>query len=256
MSHTRDYAATERFSDRVSDYERYRPGYPTELIDWIMQSAELRIGDTVADIGAGTGLFTRDLVAAGLKVLAVEPNAPMRGVAERQLGAIAGFVGVDGSAERTALANGSVRLVTAAQAFHWFDPVSTRVEFKRILEPGCGVALIWNVRRMSSAFAVAYEQLLLRRCADYADGVPAQADPKAVAEFFAPAECRSACFDYTQHLDYAGLCGRLLSSSYTPKEADPARTRLLADLQGLFDQYAQAGTVCFEYDTRVFFGLI
>jgi SAM-dependent methyltransferase len=208
----------------------------------------------VADIGAGTGLFTRDLLWARLKVFCVEPNAPMRAVAVRRFGATEGFAEVNGSAEWTTLPPRSVRLVTAAQAFHWFDRPAARSEFARILEPGGGVALIWNVRRIESAFAQAYERLLLTHCPDYAEGVPVQADPAIVAEFFAPAAALSERFDYMQRFDYEGLRGRLLSSSYTPKPDDPARGPLLDALQQLFETHAEAGTVCFEYDTRVFYG--
>lgn len=255
MKSPADWQPTSRFSDRVDDYERYRPGYPVALRDWLALRAGLRPGAPVADIGAGTGLFTRELLEAGLQVTAVEPNAAMRAVAERQFAGHPGFRSVEGTAERTTLDDRSVELITVAQAFHWFEPAATRAEFERILRSEGSVALIWNVRRIDGAFAQAYERLLLETCPAYADGVPVQADAARVAAFFAPAEAEPASFDYEQRLDFDGLRGRLLSSSYTPKAGDPRRAPLLDALRSLFDRHADStGRVRFGYDTRVFFG--
>ncbi len=256
MNDVRDYSPTSRFSDRVRDYELYRPGYPSAVTDWLIQVAGLQAGDWVADVGAGTGLFTRDLLQSGLRVYGVEPNGPMREAAATQFSSDDRFKAVDGSAEQTTLPNRSVRLVSAAQAFHWFDPPRARAEFARILAPGCGVALVWNVRRVQQAFAHAYEQLLQQHCVDYAGGVPTQADPAVVAAFFAPAKAIVRQFVSVQQFDYDGLRGRLLSSSYTPKEGDPARAPLLAALRDVFNAHSVDGHVSFEYDTKMFFGIL
>ncbi|WP_293374423.1 methyltransferase domain-containing protein [Nevskia sp.] len=244
------YRPTERFGDRVDDYRRYRPGYPGALTRWLIAEAVLDAGDAVADIGAGTGLLTRDLLAAGLHARAVEPNAPMRAAAEADLGHYPGFSSVDGTAEATTLAAASVKLVTAAQAYHWFQPEAARAESIRILVPGGHAALIWNVRRIDSRFAEAYETLLMARCPDYAAGQPHQASVADIARYFGPATTRHVDFDYQQHFDFEGLKGRLLSSSYTPKPGDPAREPLCDALRTLFDQYQQDGQVAFGYDTR------
>ena len=244
------YRPTERFGDRVDDYRRYRPGYPGALTRWLIAEAGLDAGDVVADIGAGTGLLTRDLLAAGLAVQAVEPNAPMRAAAEADLGHYPGFASVDGSAEATGLPEASVRLITAAQAYHWFVPEAARAESIRVLAPGGHAALIWNVRRIDSLFAEAYETLLMARCPDYAAGQPHQASTDDIARYFGPAPTRHVSLDYQQHFDFDGLKGRLLSSSYTPKAGDPAREPLLDALRSLFDQHQQDGQVAFGYDTR------
>lgn len=244
------YRPTERFGDRVDDYRRYRPGYPGALTRWLLSEAALAPGDPVADIGAGTGLLTRDLLAAGLAVHAIEPNAAMRAAAEADLGRHPGFTSVDGTAEATTLPDASVRLVTAAQAYHWFDPEAARAESLRILQPGGHAALIWNVRRIDSRFAEAYESLLMARCPDYAAGQPHQASAEDIGRYFGPAATRHVSFDYLQHFDFDGLKGRLLSSSYTPKAGDPAREPLLEALRSLFDQHQHDGQVAFGYDTR------
>ncbi|MDP3295659.1 MAG: methyltransferase domain-containing protein [Nevskia sp.] len=246
------YRPTERFGDRVDDYRRYRPGYPPALTRWLLAEAGLVPGDTVADIGSGTGLLSRDLLAAGLRVQAVEPNAAMRAAAEAELGAFAGFASVAGTAEASGLAAASVHLLTAAQAFHWFVPLAARAEAQRVLVPGGAAALIWNVRRIDSAFASAYEDLLMRRCPDYAAGQPHQASIGEITAFFGDATIREAQFDYLQPFDFAGLRGRLLSSSYTPKAGDVAREPLLAELRTIFDAHQQGGRVAFEYDCRAY----
>lgn len=246
------YRPTERFGDRVDDYRRYRPGYPAALTRWLIEEAGLEPGDTVADIGAGTGLLSRDLLAAGLRVQAVEPNAAMRAAADAELRAFANFTSVAGTAEATGLAAASVRLLTAAQAFHWFVPGQARAEARRILVPGGMAALIWNVRRLAGPFALGYEDLLLRHCPDYAAGQPHQASLDEIVEFFGDAPIREARFDYVQPFDFDGLKGRLLSSSYTPPAGNPDREPLLAELQTLFDSHQRDGKVIFEYDCRAY----
>lgn len=248
------YRPTERFGDRVADYAQARPGYPPALTEWLIAQARLEADAVVADLGSGTGLFTRDLLAAGLRVHAVEPNAPMRAEAERSLSSALGFMSQAGTAEATGLATASVDLVTAAQAFHWFDLEAARAEARRILKPGASAALIWNVRRIDSAFAQDYEALLMTHCPAYAAGQPHQAAPAEIRRFFAGGAPLAASFATEQHFDFAGLRARLLSSSYTPKADDPARTPLLDALQALFARHEAAGRVSFGYDTRAYLG--
>jgi SAM-dependent methyltransferase len=246
------YQPTTRFSDRVQDYERARPGYPAALVPWLIKQATLVPGDPVADLGAGTGLFSRDLLAAGLQVYGVEPNAVMRGAAERAFAERPNFISVDGRAEATTLATGSVKLVTAAQAYHWFEPEPTYREARRILAPGGIAALIWNVRRVDTGFGKDYEELLMTHCPAYVEGQPHQAAPEEIAAFFAPAVPITQSFEYRQTFDYEMLKARLLSSSYTPKEGDPARAAVLAALRRLYDNHAQYDSIQFHYDCRVF----
>ena len=247
--------STERFGSRVEDYRRWRPGYPHEVVPWLMQRCGLRRGDTVADIGSGTGLFTRELLAAGLRVYAVEPNAAMRAAAEAALGGDPNFISHEGTAEQSGLPAGSISLVCAAQAFHWFDPIQARREGERVLAPGGHVALIWNVRRSDTPFLVDYEALLRRYAPDYSrSGKPAQANEREVADFFTPQRFEHAEFQYEQHFDREGLRGRLLSSSYTPAPGTPGHEPMIAALDALFDAHERGGQVTFAYVTKVFLG--
>lgn len=248
--------STERFSNRVDDYVRWRPGYPAGLVPWLIAQGGLQAGDAVADIGCGTGLFARELLLQGLQVHGVEPNAPMRTAGDQYLAEFgAAFRSREGTAEATGLPDHGVKLVTAAQAFHWFRPPQTRAEFARILAPGGQAALIWNVRREDTPFLQGYEALLQRHAPEYANsGIPAQADPAIIGPFFAPSSYIEHSFPYAQRFDRAGLRGRLLSSSYAPAAGTPGHAPMLDDLDRLFDATQQDGEVSFDYDTRVFLG--
>jgi SAM-dependent methyltransferase len=248
--------STERFGNRVEDYVRTRPGYPAGLLPWLMQHCRLRAGDAVADIGCGTGLFTRELLLQGLRVEGVEPNAPMRAAGDAFLAEFGGaFRSREGTAEATGVEPASVALVTAAQAFHWFRPAPTRAEFARILAPGGHVALIWNVRREDTPFLQGYEALLRAHAPEYAaSGVPAQANLDTIRPFFAPSSFVEHSIPYAQHFDREGLRGRLLSSSYAPAAGSPGHQPMMAALDALFEAHQRNGMVAFEYDTRSFVG--
>jgi SAM-dependent methyltransferase len=130
---------TLRFTDRVDDYVRYRPGYPREIVATLAAECDLMPASVVADIGCGPGNLSRIFLENGNEVIGVEPNDAMREAGVRELAGMgARFRSVDASAEETGLAPGSVDFVTAGQAFHWFEPAKTRAEFLRILRPGAG----------------------------------------------------------------------------------------------------------------------
>lgn len=130
------------FTSQAEAYARSRPGYPPALLDQLLEYTGVRGGDPVADIGAGTGLLTRMLVDAGLRVTAVEPNAAMRANAL----ALPGVTWVPGTFEDTGLPTASQRWVVAAQAFHWADPPRALPELRRVLRPGCCFTAMWNNR--------------------------------------------------------------------------------------------------------------
>lgn len=248
--------SVQRFSNRVESYARYRPNYPAEVLRCLQENMGLTPAMTVADVGAGTGLLTERLLHNGNVVYAVEPNEGMRQAAAAALGQYANLYLVDGRAEATTLPDGSVDLVTAAQAFHWFEPRATRAEFVRILRPPRWAALIWNDRRDdASPFLAAYRALLDSFSTDYRQvDHKYVADAPALQRFFAPGSYRIFTFPNNQVLDLDGLVGRLRSTSYVPAPGEPGYEGMLDKAHALFGQYAEDGKVRIEYETQVFLG--
>lgn len=249
--------STERFGDRVADYVRYRPDYPPALLAWLQREHGATPDWRIADVGAGTGISSKLFLDAGYTVTAVEPNAAMRAAAVAWLGDQPRFAAVDGRADATGLPDASVELVTVAQAFHWFDPGSTRREFARILRHGGLAAIFWNSRRLDGTpFLVGYEALLQRYGTDYTSVAERYADDATMRAWFGAGWRGNAHFEHKQLLDFDGLRGRLMSSSYAPQAGHPQHAPMLAALRELFDRCQQGGRVSFDYDTRIIAGTL
>ena len=241
-----------RFSDRVADYALHRPSYPPQLVDALSDLTGLTSNWVVADLGSGTGLSSEPFLERGNAVLGVEPNADMRRAGEDLLNEFPLFESVDGCAEATGLADGSVDLVIAGQAFHWFDQIATRQECIRVLREPRWAALAWNVRLTdTSPFDVGYESLLVRYGTDYSEYRSKQIDPDDLRAFFGaiPEEHRMS---NEQVFDFDGLRGRHLSSSYVPAAGHPSHEPMMRELRHLFDEHEEHGRVRFEYDTQLF----
>jgi SAM-dependent methyltransferase len=245
---------TERFTTRAEDYARHRPSYPAGALELLAARCGLSAGARVADLGSGTGILTGLLLARGAEVFAVEPNEAMRCAAEAQLTGRPGFHSVPGSAEATTLAPASIDLAVAGQAFHWFEGVAARAELLRILRPGSWAALLWNERPpQPSAFLAEYDALLTEHAADYSRIVASRADIGAMGEYLgAGMEVRT--FPNQQILDFEGLKGRLMSSSYAPHKGAPDYEPMMARLRALFDRHAAGGRIVMPYETLVYFG--
>jgi SAM-dependent methyltransferase len=246
--------ATTRFSDRVENYVRYRPGYPPEALQALQAECGLTPAHIVADIASGTGIWTRTLLENGNPVFGVEPNPEMREAGERLLASFPNFTSVAGTAEATTLASESVDFATAAQAAHWFDREHASREFIRILKPGGWLALVWNERVTDSTpFLRDYENLLLTYGTDYQD-IRHERTTAEVNQFFDPAPFHERVFDLRQEFDYAGIEGRLLSSSYAPGPEYAQHAPMLRELRRIFDAHAVDGRAAFDYKTRLYFG--
>ncbi len=245
---------TARFSDRVENYVRYRPGYPPEVLDLLRAECGLQPSHIIADIASGTGVLTRLLLDNGNSVFAVEPNTEMREMGMHELESYDRLVSVAGTAEETTLRSASVDFVTAAQAAHWFDLPRARAEFVRILRREGWCVLIWNERcTASTPFLRGYEQLLLTYGTDYKE-VRHERTTAMIHEFFTPALCRERVFGLRQQLGHEGAAGRLLSSSYAPLEGHPSHAPMMHELRRIFHAHATDDKVEFEYKTRVYYG--
>jgi SAM-dependent methyltransferase len=247
---------TQRFSGRVENYARYRPGYPGEVLDLLRRRCGLTEESEIADVRSGTGALARLFLENGNRVFGVEPNAGMRGAGERLLRWYGRFTSVAARAQETTLPESSVDLVTAGQAFHWFDPGPTRREFARILKPGGYVAFIWNTRRKEGKpFLAGYEELLRNHGTDYPEVYHGRrGSRKSISGFFHPDPVEEATFRNRQTFDFEALRGRLLSSSYVPDEGEPGHLDTMEAAWRLFNEHQTDGSVVLEYDTEVFLG--
>jgi ubiquinone/menaquinone biosynthesis C-methylase UbiE len=246
---------TERFSTRVGNYVKYRPGYPPEVITLLEAECGLTPSAIIADIGSGTGILSELFLKNGNTVYGVEPNREMREAGERLLNDYRNFKSIEGTAEDTKLDKASIDFITAGQAFHWFDREQARREFQRILKPGGWVAFLWNERKTdTTAFLVDYEKMLIRYGTDYEAVNHTNVDDGVISEFFAPNDYRLKIFDTRQAFDFKSLKGRLLSSSYTPEEGHPHYKPMLAELERIFQRHEASGEVAFEYDTKIYYG--
>ena len=252
--------STERFTNRVSDYSKYRPGYPDAVfgaIDYhlseLHRAGVAALPRTAADVGSGTGIFTRGLLARGWTVHAIEPNLAMRRGAERELGREVAFHSHDATAEATGLPDCSVGLVAAAQAFHWFDTGRCREEWRRVLVPGGIVCLVWNVRELGAPFMDSYERLLLELLPEYREVTHRRVDEATLQQFFS-GTCQTQCFSHEQLFDWPSFVGRVESSSYAPEPAQAGYGEFEARLRRLFEERQCEGVVRFRYETQLSIG--
>jgi len=157
-----DPARARGFESWAGEYDRFRPPYPEELFDTIRQRLGLSERPQVVDLGAGTGRASLAMAELGWRVTAVEPGKGMLDVLRANATDRGLLVStVQGQAEATGLDPGTAELVTAAQAFHWFNQGQALAEVARIVRPGGGVALFWNVRDAErSPFLAEYAALL------------------------------------------------------------------------------------------------
>lgn len=259
---------TERFTSRVEAYRKYRPHYPRAVIEALRECTGLRQSDTIADVGSGTGISSKLFLDNGNFVYGIEPNKAMRECGEEYLSTYKNFRSMNGTAEETTLPGDSVDYVVAGQAFHWFDTERAKKEFKRILKPGGWVIIIWNDRESDTTpFLREYEQLLLDFGTDYVqvnhrnvvitsspDANIGSSNSKRTIDFFHGKPVLELKFDNIQELDYAGLEGRLLSSSYVPEQGSSTYDRMLGRLREIYDRHAVNGHVEMRYKTLLYAG--
>ncbi len=244
---------TKRFDGKGALYASARPSYAEEGLAYL---ANHGIGPhkTVADVGAGTGIFSRQLLDLGCTVYAVEPNEDMR----RQMVQLLNHPRlhlVCAPAEHTTLPNQSVDAVTAAQAFHWFHPISFRDECRRILKPGGFAALLWNHRPESSPLVQAYSQIYQKFSPSFyghSNGI--QRNDARIQAFFSNYQAHS--FPHPLAYEKQAFLKRSLSSSYAPRPGDANYQPFVAALLALFERYAPGGVLQMPNETIIYIGTV
>ncbi len=212
-------------------------------------------GNTIADIGSGTGLLSKLFLQNGNPVFGVEPNDEMRALAEQSLSSFPNFVSIKGSAENTSLTNSSIDLVTIGQALHWFDPQKTISEFARILKENGHVCVAYNDRDKNDYFMQGYETIIAKHARDRANVPEVSAD--YLSKFFREGKYKKFTLRNEQFLDFEGLLGRMASASYMPNVRDGERFHAMKDDASiLFESNTQTGRVRLLYDTVIFLGQI
>lgn len=240
---------TQKFSGKAEDYDAGRPAYAEELIDELL--AACGGSGAIADVGAGTGIFTEQLLRRSRTVYAVEPNAQMRAAAVRRCGGFAAFHAVDGEAAHTRLEDGSVSLVTAAQAFHWFDPTAFGAECNRITGGGYA-AIVYNNRKGGEVNA-RLDSVCARLRRDFDARAGKGKSDEAIGAFFG-GDYQTLSMPNPVSYERDGFIGMMLSRSYAPRRGEAAYAELAEELGELFESFAVGGRVVVLYECVAFYG--
>jgi len=242
------------FSGKADAYAASRPDYPAALYDALEARGFLPPSSDVADLGAGTGLFARALLERGHRVVAVDPSAPMRAVADAALSGFPGYRSIAGTAEHSGLPDASVDLVTAAQAFHWFRVNQARAECLRILRPGGLVALVWNDREPAAPVNGALDSLFLAFGGDKRRAMATAGERREVPAFFRGGEIATLTFAHAHRLDALALEGLAFSRSYMPAPDSEEGRKARTQIADIFAAHAEGGMVTIPYETVAIVG--
>lgn len=242
-----------KFTGKAELYSKYRPSYSEKLIDRLY---EMTNAETVADIGAGTGIFTSALLKKPWSVTAVEPNLDMLSVLKSDLGGKVKTVVA--SAENTTLDTESVNLITVAQAFHWFDKARFKAECQRILTPDGHLAIVWNSRCQNDL-----EEERNKICMKYCDCYRSGHVQTGYDYFDGDTFLRNEYFKNTDFLRLENerfvtreqFVGDNLSRSYAPKRDDSGYDGFVYELESAFSKYEKDGRVSQNYITECYLGL-
>jgi SAM-dependent methyltransferase len=250
---------TVRFTGKADSYDKYRPSYPKEFLDFLYGEAGFSAESKIADIGAGTGKLTELLLKRGSFVYAVEPNPDMHEKLIENFNGLGNFAAVSAPAENTTLPGSSVDFITVAQAFHWFDAVKFKAECQRILKPGGKAVLVWNSRDDESEVVKAYDELCFKLCPDFtgpSNGRRGVEEPVNCIEFFKNGEFKFNVFDNIIPLTFDNFIGAFTSASYAPNEEDEDFPPVEAALTELFDKYKKNGILKMPFYTISYLGYV
>ncbi len=245
-----------KFYGKSDAYEKGRPSYPKALIEYLYKSHGFSPDSVIADIGSGTGKFTKLLLEMGSTVIGIEPNDDMRKKAEEKLSEFKNFKSVCGYADSTGLPNLSVDFITAAQSFHWFDAEKFKAECRRILKPNGKIALIWNMRSMDDSLNRDWHSVFKEFCPEFhgfSNGISENDDK--IRLFFDSFEKTE--FQSPIPMDKTAFLQRSLSSSYSLTEKDDNFKEYTDELNRIFNLYCDnTGTVSIKNKTTLYVGSI
>jgi SAM-dependent methyltransferase len=205
------------FGSEAAAYERGRPSYPPEAIDWLLPEG----AHDVLDLGAGTGKLTTRLVERGLDVIAVDPIPEMLELLSNSLPDTPALLG---TAEEIPLADNSVDAVLVAQAWHWFDPERAVKEVSRVLRPGGRLGLVWNTRDERSGWVKDLGRIIGPEHDPFNNEV-------TLAEPFGEIERHQV--EWTSYLTPQALIDLVASRSYCITSPEQVRTRTLEQVREL-----------------------
>jgi SAM-dependent methyltransferase len=238
--------ASRAWGSSAEVYERARPGYPPEAIEFLVEKFGIGPDSDLLDLAAGTGKLTRALIHTGARVTAVEPLFAMRQMLQQR---IPEATVMEGTAERIPVQDGSMDAATVAQAFHWFDPEPAMRELARVLRPGGGLAAIWNVRDESVEWMAMIRELIEQHKAttpDHRSGEwrkPFEADGSPFEPF------QLEVFKHSQEASRADAIDVFASRSYVASLPQEERTRLL---ERVAEQLPHTDTVVIPYITELY----
>lgn len=245
----------DKFTGKADVYAKYRPSYPDALLDFLYAERGFSDAASIADIGAGTGIWSKKLAERGSDVVCVEPNADMLAQARQALAGLPCRF-VQAPAEHTTLGGASVDFITVAQAFHWFDPALFRAECQRILRPQGKVVLIWNQRGESPA-RQDIKAINQRYCPNFKGFSGSILKSETLyADFFADGLYEKHTFPNDGQHDEDGFIGGCLSSSYAPNPGQESYAPYVEALRAVFRKYAPDGKLLLPYSTACYIGRV
>jgi ubiquinone/menaquinone biosynthesis C-methylase UbiE len=249
---------TQRFTEKADNYTKYRPTYPEEFIEYLAENSGISENCIVADVGAGTGKLTKQLLEKSATVYAVEPNKNMLKSCIAYCKDLKGLFPIDGSSEHTTLSENSVDLITVAQAFHWFNVDNTKTEFKRILKPHGKVVLVWNKRDVQKeGFSADYEKLMTQYGDDYKiNDHKILINDALLQGFFKDGKFETVTFENNTYNSYETFLGRALSSSYSPKPHAQNYNNFINQIETIFNKYNEDDVIRIDYKTVAYIGEI
>lgn len=244
------------FTGKSEVYALHRPQYSEEALEFIRREVNITPDTLIADIGAGTGIFTKQLSVLGCRVVAVEPNEDMR---SRISDTAPDSEIISAPAERTGLPDHSVSLITVATALHWFDQKLFAEECRRILTDSGKILIIWNLSDKTADIVKDLHELNLKYCEKYKalfveDPVLKDRSIDVTKEFLP--NCKQASYENDQSFDLEGFVGNRLSYSYAPQENEVGYAEYADALKSFFNEHQSEGKLTLPHFTHCFIGTV